>query len=160
MAPVSAPEDLIYLVRHARAGDRESWRGDDRLRPLTKGGRRQAEALVELLQEAPITSILSSPYQRCLETVAPVARYRGIPVETSVELGEGPDLAAVLVVLRRVAAGSVLCSHGDVILAVLEFLAGQGALRPAEVQAEKGSTWVLQRNNGQITHARYVRASV
>ena len=35
---------IVLLVRHARAGDRSEWEGDDRLRPLDKKGRRQAKA--------------------------------------------------------------------------------------------------------------------
>jgi hypothetical protein len=54
----------------------------------------------------------------------------------------------------------VLCSHGAVILAVLEHLAGRGVLRPAEVQAEKGSARVLQRVDGYVACARHLCASV
>ena len=36
----------VVLVRHARAGHRESYDGDGRTRPLDAKGRRQAEALV------------------------------------------------------------------------------------------------------------------
>ena len=27
---------VVYLVRHAKAGERTTWEGDDRMRPLTK----------------------------------------------------------------------------------------------------------------------------
>ena len=40
----------VYLVRHAKAGDRDSWREDDRLRPLSGRGRLQARALVDVLE--------------------------------------------------------------------------------------------------------------
>jgi 8-oxo-(d)GTP phosphatase len=33
----------LVLVRHASAGDRPEWEGDDRLRPLDKRGRKQAK---------------------------------------------------------------------------------------------------------------------
>ena len=39
----------IFVVRHAKAGSRDSWDGDDLLRPLTKAGRRQAEAVADRL---------------------------------------------------------------------------------------------------------------
>ncbi|HET9052299.1 MAG TPA: hypothetical protein VFO60_11405, partial [Candidatus Dormibacteraeota bacterium] len=39
----------VFLVRHARAGRRDRWVGDDRLRPLSKKGRAQAAALPGLL---------------------------------------------------------------------------------------------------------------
>jgi 8-oxo-dGTP diphosphatase len=150
----------IYVVRHARAQARDRWSGDDRRRPLTKSGRRRADALAALLLDSPIQRILSSPYRRCLETVAPLAQRRGVPVETSPDLAEGADQGAVLALIGRVEDGSVLCSHGDVILAMLEHLAGQGVLSPAEVHAEKGSIWLLKRVEGHVAHARHIRASV
>ena len=59
----------VLLVRHAKAGSRKDWSGDDRLRPLSKAGHRQAEALVPLLVGYPITRVLSSPFVRCVQTV-------------------------------------------------------------------------------------------
>ena len=67
------------MIRHARAGERSEWEGDDRLRPLDERGRRQAEALVDALAAFPITRIFSSPYDRCVQTVEPLAAQRGLP---------------------------------------------------------------------------------
>jgi 8-oxo-dGTP diphosphatase len=78
----------LLLIRHARAGKRSEWQGDDRVRPLDEKGRRQAAALVERLAEYPITRILSSPYVRCVETVEPIAAQRGLEIELRPELGE------------------------------------------------------------------------
>ena len=43
----------LLIVRHARAGKRWEWEGDDRERPLDKKGRRQAEGLVEQAEADP-----------------------------------------------------------------------------------------------------------
>ena len=64
---------LVFLVRHARAGDRERWTGDDRLRPLDGKGRRQADAMVAPLAGYPITRLVSSPYLRCVQTLEPLS---------------------------------------------------------------------------------------
>src|SRR4029077_20646317 len=45
----------FYVVRHARAGDRGAWTGDDRARPLTKKGVEQAEQVVLALGAATLT---------------------------------------------------------------------------------------------------------
>jgi 8-oxo-dGTP diphosphatase len=79
----------LLVVRHARAGDRSAWLGDDRLRPLDKRGRKQARALVEALEPFAVGRILSSPYLRCVETVEPLAARRGIEIALCEELGEG-----------------------------------------------------------------------
>ena len=80
---------VAYLVRHAKAGDRSDWSGDDRLRPLTKSGQRQAEALADMLDGEPIDRILSSGYLRCLQTVEPLGARRTLSVEPIKDLEEG-----------------------------------------------------------------------
>ena len=54
---------MLYLVRHAKAGDRTAWKGDDRLRPLSKEGRRQADSLARKLARLTTGQIVSSPYE-------------------------------------------------------------------------------------------------
>ena len=79
---------MILLVRHASAGDRDEWEGDDRLRPLDERGRRQANQLVELLEQYEITRLLSSPFLRCIQTVEPLAQARGFDIEIRDELSD------------------------------------------------------------------------
>jgi 8-oxo-dGTP diphosphatase len=79
---------VILLVRHASAGDRYEWEGDDRLRPLDERGRRQADELVELLEQYEVTRLLSSPSLRCVQTVEPFAEARGLGIEIRDELSE------------------------------------------------------------------------
>ena len=79
---------MILLVRHASAGDRYEWDGDDRLRPLDERGRRQADELVELLEQYEVTRLLSSPSLRCVQTVEPFAEARGLGIEIRDELSE------------------------------------------------------------------------
>jgi broad specificity phosphatase PhoE len=148
----------IYLIRHARAGDALRWRGDDRKRPLTPRGQRQAEALAAALEHAPIRRIVSSPYLRCHETVAPLARRLGLPIETSSTLAVGAEADAVLALISSMPDVTALCSHGDVIPTLLECLAAQGLLSPSAIRCAKGSTWVLERTGGQLTSARYLPA--
>jgi 8-oxo-(d)GTP phosphatase len=79
---------VILLVRHASAGDRYEWEGDDRLRPLDERGRRQADELVELLEQYEVTRLLSSPSLRCVQTVEPFAEAHGLGIEIRDELSE------------------------------------------------------------------------
>ena len=67
----------LYLVRHAHAGSRSSWEGRDLHRPLSKKGRRQADAIADLLAEAGIERLLSSPARRCVQTLEPLAAQSG-----------------------------------------------------------------------------------
>lgn len=148
-----------YVVRHAKAGDRNEWEGDDRLRPLTKSGRRQAEALAKSLEGVAIDKILSSPYLRCVQTVEPLAAARKLPVEPSKELQEGAGGEGAIRLMQRFAGKNVvLCTHGDIVEELLERLLAEGLVSRARANLEKGSIWVLEENDGRITSARYIPA--
>jgi 8-oxo-(d)GTP phosphatase len=107
---------VSILVRHASAGDRRDWEGDDRLRPLDAKGRRQAEELVEQLAAHSPRRVVSSPYVRCVATVEPLAAELGLEVELDERLAEGAGRAAVELLRED---GVVACTHGDVIVDVL-----------------------------------------
>lgn len=101
------------MIRHARAGHRDDWQGDDRRRPLDDRGRRQAEELVEKLASFPISRILSSPYDRCVQTVEPLAAQRGLPIEQRDELGEERQHYEGLALVRALDGEPVaVCVHG------------------------------------------------
>jgi len=112
----------VVLLRHASAGDRQRWEGDDRLRPLDKKGRRQAEALRDILLARGVTRALSSPYLRCTQTIAPL----GLAVEHDERLAEGADPDDTRALLRE-ADGAVASTHGDVIENVVGFAIKKGA---------------------------------
>jgi 8-oxo-dGTP diphosphatase len=145
-----------YVIRHAKAGDRDAWEGDDRLRPLTKSGWRQAEGLAESLENEPIGRILSSAYLRCMQTVEPLAKRRKLLVEPRKDLEEGAGGESVIRLVRQFKGRSVvLCTHGDLVEELLELLIAQGLVSRARASLEKGSTWVLEERDGRITSAKY-----
>ena len=147
----------VFLVRHAKAGDRELWSEPDHLRPLTKKGWHQADGLVRLLRDEEIKRIVSSSYVRCVETVEPLAADRGISLEEHDALAEGAALSATLALIEDVAADSpVLCTHGDVIGNVIGHLEDLGVAGADVSLGKKGSTWVLAAEGGRITSAHYL----
>jgi 8-oxo-(d)GTP phosphatase len=136
---------LILLVRHASAGHRRKWTGDDRLRPLDARGRRQAEGLAGLLRGHRPGRVLSSPYVRCRQTVEPLARVLGLAVEDRGELEEGASAEDVRNLVTKLADdGVVLCTHGDVIEQIL----GDGA--------PKGSTWIIRPDGSKLRRVEYL----
>jgi phosphohistidine phosphatase SixA len=103
----------VLIIRHAAAGDRDEWEGDDRLRPLDAQGLSQASALAELVDGYEIGRVLSSPAVRCVQTVEPLAQARGLEIEVRDELveerqgQEGAQLARSLL-----GEDVALCVHG------------------------------------------------
>jgi 8-oxo-(d)GTP phosphatase len=137
---------LVLLVRHARAGDPAEWTDDDRVRPLDKKGRQQAEALVAPLAGYALTRLVSSPYVRCVETLEPLATRLKLPIEREDAIAEGASAEEGLALLGRLGPGPVvLCTHGD----VMESLVGEDAPK------KKGSTWLLARHERGVQRLRY-----
>ena len=140
----------LYLVRHAKAGNRSKWVGPDELRPLTKSGREQADRFAGELADEPVTRILSSPYVRCVQTVEPLARKRGVEVESVGALAEAGPFEPVLGLLTGLPDFSVLCSHGDLIPDTLSALTRRGMTVVGEPDFRKGSWWALYREGDTI----------
>ena len=148
-----------YVVRHAKAGDRDEWKGDDRRRPLTMSGRRQAEELAEALKKDQIDKILSSPYVRCVETVEPLAVKLKLPIEPRNDLQEGAGGESVIRLIKEFKGrNTVLCTHGDVVEELVEQLIERGLVSRARASNEKGGTWILEEQDGKITRAKYLPA--
>jgi 8-oxo-dGTP diphosphatase len=146
--------DIIYLVRHAKAGERRVWEGDDEARPLSKHGWRQSEALADRLAKKGATSLYSSPYVRCMQTLQPLSQRLGVEIETERRLSEGEPFEPVLELLGEVAAGAVLCSHGDIVPAVIQALVRRGMEVETRPDWRKGTIWVLKRKGDRITKGK------
>jgi 8-oxo-dGTP diphosphatase len=146
----------IYLVRHAQAGSRHEWNGDDLHRPLSPKGLRQARAILEQYGDRPITRVLSSPATRCRQTVEPIAEARGLLVESTDAMREGASTKVAVELVRSLAATEVvLCSHGDVIPEVISALAADGVKVDGHRSAAKGGTFVIETRHGKLVAATY-----
>ena len=117
---------LVVLVRHARAGKRAGWDGDDRLRPLEDRGRAQASALVTLLGTFGPTAVFSADRVRCEQTVAPLAERLDLPVTSMPEVSDESYVADPRATIEAVAQASVenpvavICSQGTALPGILE----------------------------------------
>jgi 8-oxo-dGTP diphosphatase len=149
----------LLLIRHAHAGARKEWKGEDTLRPLSLRGERQARRLVRTVEGWGVQRVLSSPYARCTETVQPLAKSLGLKVEIVDALGEGHGSEALQLARALAHEKVALCTHGDVILDILVPLADEDRLDlgPRPRQA-KGSVWVLESTGPLFTKATYLPA--
>jgi 8-oxo-dGTP pyrophosphatase MutT (NUDIX family)/phosphohistidine phosphatase SixA len=149
----------VFFVRHAAAGDRAQWKGDDHLRPISTKGERQSDVLAQMLAEVGVDRIVSSPYTRCVQTVEPLARRLGMEVEVSEHLAEGADAKAGMEWLETLMRNHVvLSSHGDMIPNYLERLARRGMeLRSPHgfFDCKKASIWAVHFDDGIPLDATY-----
>lgn len=162
----------LLLVRHAKAGKREHWAGDDDLRPLSDAGERQASALREVLATFGPDRVVSAPLLRCVQTVQGVAEDIGTEVAHETALSErshaaDPDDAVRRIVEIAADGGTpVVCSQGGVIPHVVETLAARGgvplpATKRDGVAAKKGSLWQLTFDGrGRLVGANYLPSAL
>jgi 8-oxo-dGTP pyrophosphatase MutT (NUDIX family)/phosphohistidine phosphatase SixA len=141
---------LVLLVRHSSAGQRAKGNENDHVRPLDSKGHHQAWSLVRLLRRFDVRRIVSADFLRCVQTVAPLSRAIGVPVEEETLLselgypGREEDLIELLRRLEHNGGAVVACSQGDVIPDLLHRLATKDRVPLNEaIVARKGSVWAL-----------------
>ncbi len=88
---------LLHLLRHADAGDPETWSGPDAIRPLSAKGRRQSKRLGDHLAAIGFTvdAIVTSPKVRAEQTADLVGERLKARVTVDDRLGGGFDLESL-----------------------------------------------------------------
>lgn len=149
--------ELISVVRHAEAGDRERFEGDDAMRPLSREGRRQSELIAKALSGSD-SVLVSSPALRCVETLAPLSRRlrRAITVLETLAEGTEPEAALASLLGRSNGPGLVACSHGDVLTGLVDLALKQGAEILEPVDLRKGATASFVLVAGELVSVSFV----
>lgn len=119
----------VLIVRHAKAKPRGNWTKAEGERPLAATGRRQAQALSRMLEAWQPANVASSPWLRCVQTVAPYATLHAMKIKNIKALTEHaatrhPERArkAVQRLFNKYRSQAV-CTHRPVLPMVLEVLA-------------------------------------
>ncbi len=150
----------VFLVRHAHAGSRSDFKGEDTYRPLIPRGKAQAKKTSQKLADLGVDSIFSSPALRCLQTIDPLAKQLGLKVNQVKWLAEGASpVQAVSFLEEGAGLNMVYCSHGDVLPAILRILQFRGTKLelPNQVfEFRKGAIWLVRVEDGHCTKAEYL----
>jgi broad specificity phosphatase PhoE len=146
---------LVFLVRHAKAADRDAWAGTDRDRPLADKGRTQADRLATALHREQPVLVAASPWLRCRQTAAPLAAAIGLGVELDDRLGyDAPDVAGWVKAAAADHPGQAVVgvSHGDLIP---DYLLRAG-LVSGFPSFRTGSLFRLEVSRGQVARVELV----
>ena len=138
----------LYLVRHAKAGRRDDTHDDDGLRPLSKSGWKQANAIGRRLAKRSPSALITSPYLRCHQTLEPLAALTDLDIAIDERLMEGTDFEPVLELIDELPDGSVLCSHGDIVPATIAAIERRGCIITTPADWRKGTIWRIERSAG------------
>lgn len=148
----------VSLIRHAKAKNRQTWEKPDHVRPLTKRGRREAEAIAARLADEPPVRLVSSAFVRCVQTLEPLALTLELPIETTELLAEGADGERAAELMLSLASPHPLacCTHGDVVFDVMDVVARAGVELDGPRAAPVASMWILEVEAGRFVGARFV----
>jgi 8-oxo-dGTP diphosphatase len=150
------PQSVIVLLRHAKAGRRTQWQGDDRLRPLDKAGRLQARELPAFLSAFTPVSVVSADRVRCVQTLEPFAVATGMDLAISPAFSDesyldDPEATQnELLALAKSLPAAVVCSQGIAVPGLVTDLTGL-----EDTRARKGAAWVLSFADGAVVSADY-----
>ena len=150
------PQSVIVLLRHAKAGRRTQWQGDDRLRPLDKAGRLQARELPAFLSAFTPVSVVSADRVRCVQTLEPCAVATGMDLAISPAFSDesyldDPEATRnELLALAKSLPAAVVCSQGIAVPGLVTDLTGL-----EDTRARKGAAWVLSFADGAVVSADY-----
>lgn len=149
----------VLLVRHALAVGRGDWDGDDADRPLSPGGRAQAERLAPQLAAFGVDVVVSAGPLRCRATVAPLARQLGLDPAVDERLSEtgypGHEREAVDLVrgLGAEGAAAVACSQGGVLPDLLTRLG-----HPTRMDVDKAAVCALSFGGDRLVDVAHLAA--
>lgn len=133
----------LIVLRHAKATPRAEWKGEEAKRPLLPEGVVQAKALSPLLAAYGPKRLITSPWKRCHDTIAPYAKQSK---KTLVERSQLTELSnkrrplstkKVVAGLLGTSKSGLICTHRPALPSVLEPLAQSATkeLKPKIMEA-------------------------
>jgi 8-oxo-dGTP diphosphatase len=169
----------IELITHMDAGDRRLWTGDQDSRPLSELGRRQAAHITKALAVSPFDGLYSSPALRCRQTLEPLAAQLHLPITVVPELREsngfqppvgwafqksdamhdplggayaaGRAWAALQQMIGASSGRVAVCSHGDIVPALVAFLIGAFGLSLPAPHNRRGGWYTLRFDRDRVS---------
>ncbi|QKK02966.1 MAG: histidine phosphatase family protein [Pseudomonadota bacterium] len=151
----AAQSTTVFVVRHA---EKTAEPADDP--ELSSAGHARAEALAGALADAGIDAIISTQYRRTRDTVAPLARRIGKPVEV-IEWQRGDVATQAESLAHRIGrqhAGQqvLVAGHSNTVPAIVAALSGH-SIRPISEQTY-GQLFIVQLDGhspGRLIRARF-----
>jgi 8-oxo-(d)GTP phosphatase len=136
----------MLLQRHASAGEKLDSPSEDRARPLDSLGRADSRGLLGALAGYEIGRVVSSSHPRCIDTVRPLARSRGLGVERREELAPDALLEDTKALLEELPDNALVCTHREVFERLFN----------GRIVCEKGGTWMMERHGSQLVPTEYI----
>jgi 8-oxo-dGTP diphosphatase len=154
-------DSVLLLVRHAKAGSRSEWSGQDASRPLDKAGRAQAELLAPMLRAFGVRRLHSAPRVRCEQTLSPLSDELGVGISVEPTLSDEAyqeDPSAARERLIELVAGegvAAVSSQGTAVPGLVDDLAARAGIEVGSTATKKAGVWGLGFDGGTLVFADY-----
>jgi 8-oxo-dGTP diphosphatase len=129
------------------------------MRPLDDVGQEQAAVLADALACYGTARVLSSPTERCVQTVAPYAARVEVPVERVPALAVDASPQSAIEFMRDLLSPEspvVLCGHGERLPGLVAWsCAALGAAPPIDPSLGKGAFRILHIAAGAVVDLEY-----
>jgi broad specificity phosphatase PhoE len=151
--PQTVTTTTVLIVRHAeKASEAED-------SPLTDAGRERAQALVRVAEDAGVSVIYSTQFQRNRDTAKPLSERLGVGItEVPVNLSAPGDYGKTLAkeILEKHPGRTILVvGHGNTIASIIEGLTGRSPKIDAIEYHDLFVVSVPQSGTPQLIKARY-----
>lgn len=154
--------DTLIILRHTKALERGDWDGIDSERTLSDIGLEQAQFLIKHLEPFAIDEIYSSDYERCVQTVTPLAQALNISLIQVPSLNEesfeaDPSRSVSFVnALKQDEKNILICSHNPVIPTIVRGVLNSKLKNKDLIKLEPGDAWIVHRVRGEIVGLDYL----
>jgi 8-oxo-(d)GTP phosphatase len=153
----------FILLRHAGAGRKADWLGNDLARPLDPRGAADADALALLLSCFGSAQVISSAAERCVATIRPYAALTGAQIELERLFTTGEQCHAATAAARSRAAALagvgrpvLICAHRENLPLLLDAACARLGSGPEDRPTlRKGGFWVLHCASGSLVSAEH-----
>lgn len=158
IAPVLAEVTGVVVVRHAEKAD------DGTRDPgLTAAGQARAQALASALEQANIGALIASQYQRTQQTLAALARERGLEVAVVPAESGGIEahIQAIASMVREFDGDGllVIAGHSNTVPLIVEALSGRVVAPIDESEYDRLFVLLPEKTGMQVVATRYGQAS-
>jgi len=154
----------LIVLRHAKATPRTDWKGEEAKRPLLPEGLDHAKALVPILAAYGPKVLITSPWKRCHDTIAPYAKQSKKKLVERGQLTERSNkrrpvsTKKVVGFLLGASKSGLICTHRPALPSVLEPLASSASkeLKPMILEAaglKPGDFFVIRLSMGSKPRA-------
>ena len=156
--------NVLVLLRHTKALDRNEWIGDDGDRPLIQLGQLQAKRLLSTMQVYGIEEIHSSAAVRCYETVTPIARSLNLNLIFAEDLSEyvyakNPDKPLKYIrKLLNLHSNVIACSHNPILPEIMANLVEKSGVETTNTKLEPGDAWIVHHVDNVVISIDFLAA--